>query len=283
MKKLCVIGSPVEHSLYPRMQRGLMELAGLDYEYDAVEVQKHELADFVKSAKEGAYAGFNVTTPYKREIIPLLDEISNEAKMCGAVNTVVIRNGRACGCNNDSLGFMESLRHCEIDPVGKTVLLIGVGASGQAITTALVRAGVKKVIICNRSVYPAKELAERFPEKVEWIYFGTYPLRRAAGEADLIINATNLGVSNGKMFSDLGFLRGAKPGTWLYDLVYNPQDTQLLQIGRRQGLKAIPGIYMVIPQIIEGFKDFTGQELDHEAAWTAMENLLAEGNETAEE
>lgn len=283
MKKLCVIGSPVEHSLYPRMQRCLMELAGLDYEYEAVEVQSHELADFVQTAKAGAYAGFNVTTPYKRAIIPLLDELSDEAKMCGAVNTVVIRNGLACGYNNDSLGFIESLRHYEIDPVGKTVLLIGVGASGQAITTALVRAGVKKVIICNRSVYAAKALAERFPEQVEWIYFGTHPLRRAAGQADLIINATNLGVSNGKMFSDLGFLRGANPGTWLYDLVYNPKDTQLLQQGRKQGLKTIPGIYMVIPQIIEGFKDFTGQELDREAAWTAIENLLAEENESSEE
>lgn len=279
MKKLCVIGYPVEHSLYPAIQRCLMELAGLDYQYDAVEVQKHELEDFVREAKAGAYAGFNVTTPHKRSIIPLLDEVSEEAKLCGAVNTVVIRNGKAYGYNNDSLGFLDSMDRFKIEPKGKKVLLIGTGASGQAITTALVRAGVEKVIVCNRSVYPAQDLAARFPNSVEWIYFGTVPLRRAAAEADLIINATNLGMSNGKQFSDLGFLRGANPEAWLYDLVYSPRDTHLLQQGRKQGLKTIAGIYMVIPQIIEGFRDFTGHELDRDAAWEAIAAMLGKNEQ----
>ncbi len=276
MKKLCVIGYPVEHSLYPAIQRRLMELVGLDYQYDAVEVQEHELEDFVREAKAGAYAGFNVTTPHKRSIIPLLDEVSEEAKLCGAVNTVVIRDGKAYGYNNDSLGFMDSMERFEIDPKGKKVLLIGTGASGQAITTALVRAGAEKVTVCNRSVYHAQDLAARFPDSVDWIYFGTVPLRRAAAQADMIINATNLGMSNGKQFSDLGFLRGANPDAWLYDLVYSPRDTHLLQQGRKQGLKTIAGIYMVIPQIIEGFKDFTGHQLDPEAAWDAIAEMLGE-------
>lgn len=274
MKKLCVIGCPVEHSLYPRIQRYLMEREGLDYSYEALEIMEHELEDFVKEAKNGDYAGFNVTTPYKRKIIPLLDGISDEAKRCGAVNTVVIRDGKAIGYNNDTQGFVESLRRHDFDPKGKTVLLIGTGASGEAIVAALVRAGVKKVWICNRSVYRAKALAERYPQQVEFIYFGTFPLRRAAAKCDMLINATNLGMANGKDFSDLGFLADINPEAYVYDLVYWPADTLLLRECRKLGLKTIHGIDMVIPQIIDGFMDFTGKTLDKKAAWDDIEKNL---------
>lgn len=274
MKKLCVIGAPVEHSLYPRIQRCLIEKAGLDYTYEACEVHEHELADFVAQAKAGAWAGFNVTTPHKRAIIPLLDEVSEEAKWCGAVNTVVIRDGKACGYNNDSLGFADSLQRIGFDPVGKTVLLIGTGASGEAIVSSLVRAGVGKVLVCNRGVYRAKALAERYPDKVEFLYFGTFPLRRAAATCDMIINATNLGMSNGKEFSDLGFLRDANPQAIVYDLVYSPRDTQLLRQAEKLGLRTVPGIMMVIPQVIEGFRDFTGVTMDVNEAWQAIEQIL---------
>ena len=274
MKKLCVIGFPVEHSLYPRIQRYLMEREGLDYSYEAREIMEHELEDFVKEAKAGDYAGFNVTTPYKRKIIPLLDGVSEEAKRCGAVNTVVIRDGKAIGYNNDTQGFMESLKRHSFDPKGKTVLVIGTGASGEGIVASLVRAGVKKVWICNRSVYRAKALAERYPEQVEFIYFGTFPLRRAAAKCDMLINATNLGMSNGKDFSDLGFLADINPEAYVYDLVYWPADTLLLRESRKLGLKTIPGIAMVIPQIIDGFMDFTGKQLDKAAAWDDIEKNL---------
>ena len=142
MKKLCVIGFPVEHSLYPRIQRYLMEREGLDYSYEAREIMEHELEDFVKEAKAGDYAGFNVTTPYKRKIIPLLDGVSEEAKRCGAVNTVVIRDGKAIGYNNDTRGFADSLRRYNFDPKGKTVLVIAIGCTGGhhrsvAVTRAL--------------------------------------------------------------------------------------------------------------------------------------------------
>lgn len=274
MKKLCVIGYPVEHSLYPRIQRYLMEREGLDYSYEALEVMEHELEDFVKEAKGGDYAGFNVTTPYKRKIIPLLDGISDEAKRCGAVNTVVIRDGKAIGYNNDTQGFMESLKRHSFDPKGKTVLVIGTGASGEAIVSELVRADVGKVLICNRSVYRAKALANQYPDKVEFLYFGTFPLRRAAAKCDMLINATNLGMSNGKDFSDLGFLSDINPDAYVYDLVYSPADTLLLRECRKLGLKTIPGIAMVIPQIMDGFMDFTGKPLDKNAAWDDIEKNL---------
>ncbi len=276
MKKLCVIGAPVEHSLYPRIQQCLMEMAGLDYSYDGYEILDHELADFVRSAKDGAWAGFNVTSPHKRAIMPLLDEISEEARRVGAVNTVVIREGRAIGYNNDSLGFLKSLQHIGFDPKDKTVLLIGGGASGEAILSALVRSGVGKVTVCNRSVYRAMELSERYGEKVEWMYFGTWPLRRAASQCDMIINATNLGTINGKEFSDLGFLSDANPQAIVYDLVYSPHDTLLLRQAEKQGLKTVGGIEMVIPQAIEGFRDFTGVYIDADKAYRAIGEIFAE-------
>ena len=225
-KKLYLIGDPVDHSLSPLLHGAMIAQTGVHYTYEVRRVQPRDLADFVAEAKAGGCAGFNVTMPHKEAILPLLDELSPAAAACGAVNTVCIKNGRAIGYNTDGRGFVDSLRARGLEPEGKTVLLLGTGGAGDAICDALVGAGVKKIFVTNRSVYPAQDLAARYPDKAQFIYFGIFPVRHAMAESDLFINATSLGMAGMKEFSDLGFLRDAPAGVTVYDLVYNPRQTK---------------------------------------------------------
>ena len=192
-KKLYLIGDPVDHSLSPLLHGAMIAQTGVHYTYEVRRVQPRDLADFVAEAKAGGCAGFNVTMPHKEAILPLLDELSPAAAACGAVNTVCIKNGRAIGYNTDGRGFVDSLRARGLEPEGKTVLLLGTGGAGDAICDALVGAGVKKIFVTNRSVYPAQDLAARYPDKAQFIYFGIFPVRHAMAESDLFINATSLG------------------------------------------------------------------------------------------
>ena len=211
-KKLYLIGDPVDHSLSPLLHGAMIAQTGVHYTYEVRRVQPRDLADFVAEAKAGGCAGFNVTMPHKEAILPLLDELSPAAAACGAVNTVCIKNGRAIGYNTDGPGFVDSLRARGLEPEGKTVLLLGTGGAGDAICDALVGAGVKKIFVTNRSVYPAQDLAARYPDKAQFIYFGIFPVRHAMAESDLFINATSLGMAGMKEFSDLaGGGRKARP------------------------------------------------------------------------
>ena len=247
---------------------------GVHYTYEVRRVQPRDLADFVAEAKAGGCAGFNVTMPHKEAILPLLDELSPAAAACGAVNTVCIKNGRAIGYNTDGRGFVDSLRARGLEPEGKTVLLLGTGGAGDAICDALVGAGVKKIFVTNRSVYPAQDLAARYPDKAQFIYFGIFPVRRAMAESDLFINATSLGMAGMKEFSDLGFLRDAPAGVTVYDLVYNPRQTMLLREAEKRGLPTVSGIDLLLYQAARAFKMFTGKDVDMPALFSALEGKL---------
>ena len=273
-KKLYLIVAPVDHSLSPLLHGAMIAQPGVHYTYEVRRVQPRDLADFVAEAKAGGCAGFNVTMPHKEAILPLLDELSPAAAACGAVNTVCIKNGRAIGYNTDGRGFVDSLRARGLEPEGKTVLLLGTGGAGDAICDALVGAGVKKIFVTNRSVYPAQDLAARYPDKAQFIYFGIFPVRHAMAESDLFINATSLGMAGMKEFSDLGFLRDAPAGVTVYDLVYNPRQTMLLREAEKRGLPTVSGIDLLLYQAARAFKMFTGKDVDMPALFSALEGKL---------
>lgn len=211
MKHFCVIGDPVEHSLSPRLHRRMIELTGLDATYDLCPVRAQELERFVEQARGGAWDGFNVTMPHKEAVVPYLDGLSGTAARCRAVNTVC-HGGRPRHRPQHRRGSALS-RACAPTALtaDKTALIIGTGGAGEAVTDALVQAGARLVYICNRSVYRAQALAARYPEHTRWVYFGTYPVRRGSAQADLVVNATSLGMAGCKEFSDLRFLGGRKP------------------------------------------------------------------------
>ena len=259
MKRLCVIGDPVGHSLSPVIHRALMDATGVEGCYTVCPVTPAELPDFVSAAKGGAWDGFNVTMPHKQAILPLLDDLTPQARHVGAVNTVRVAQGRAVGHNTDGIGFVNSLQMLDIHPY--TVLLLGAGGAGCAVAAALADAGVKKILLWSRGEQRRQALEKLLPGTVE----RADSIEEAAFRCNLLINATPLGMTGKESFADLSFLSKMRQGTAVYDLVYQPRMTALLRTAGERGLTAVSGLELLIGQAVEAFTFFTGIPLPPES------------------
>lgn len=270
MKQLFVIGDPVAHSLSPLLHQAMIDQTGAAYRYDVRTVRPEELPAFVRWAKDGGCAGFNVTMPHKEAILPLLDEVDATAASCGAVNTVCIREGRAIGHNTDGAGFLDSLAGQGFYPQGRTVLLLGAGGAAKAVSHALAAAGVGRVIVCARRLERAAALAAQFPGCGEGIVLAQDAIQQAAAACDLLVNATPLGMAGSPAFAGLDFLQAMPPHAVVYDLVYHPRRTALLEAAARQGLRAVGGIDLLIRQAVRAFTFFTGETPDTAALYATL-------------
>ena len=237
MLKLCVIGDPVAHSLSPMLHREMLEKADIDGTYEAVTVRAEELETFVKSAKNGAFDGFNVTMPHKEIIIPLLDELAPSARAMGAVNTVVVRNGRAIGRNTDGDGLVRSLPE-----LPEKAVVLGNGGAAKAVSRSLRQNGVE-VVICARHPAAGERPWQEIGEAVE--------------DCGLLINATCLGMDKKDDFSDFLFLQMLPKSAIVYDLVYHPRETKLLQEAKALCHPTIEGFALLKSQAELAFSIFT--------------------------
>lgn len=274
MKQLFVIGDPVAHSLSPLLHQAMLDQTGTAYRYDVRTVRPEELPAFVRWAKDGGCAGFNVTMPHKEAILPLLDEVDATAASCGAVNTVCIREGRAIGHNTDGTGFLDSLAGQGFCPQGRTVLLLGAGGAAKAVGHALAAAGAGRIIVCARRLERAAALAAQLPGCGEGIVLAQDAIQQAAAACDLLVNATPLGMAGSPAFARLDFLQAMPPHAVVYDLVYHPRRTALLEAAARQGLRTVGGIDLLIRQAVRAFTFFTGETPDTAALYDALREPL---------
>lgn len=274
MKQLFVIGDPVAHSLSPLLHQAMIDQTGAAYLYDVRTVRPEELPAFVRCAKDGGCAGFNVTMPHKEAILPLLDEVDATAASCGAVNTVCIREGRAIGHNTDGTGFLDSLAGQGFYPQGRTVLLLGAGGAAKAVGHALATAGAGRIIVCARRLERAAALAAQLPGCGEGIVLAQDAIQQAAAACDLLVNATPLGMAGSSAFARLDFLQAMPPHAVVYDLVYHPRRTTLLEAAARQGLRTVGGIDLLIRQAVRAFTFFTGETPDTAALYDALREPL---------
>ena len=274
MKQLFVIGDPVAHSLSPLLHQAMIDQTGAAYRYDVRTVRPEELPAFVRWAKDGGCAGFNVTMPHKEAILPLLDEVDTTAASCGAVNTVCIREGRAIGHNTDGTGFLDSLAGQGFYPQGRTVLLLGAGGAAKAVGHALAAAGAGRVIVCARRSERTAALAAQLPGCGEGIVLAQAAIQQAAAACDLLVNATPLGMAGSPAFAGLDFLQAMPPHAVVYDLVYHPRRTALLEAAARQGLRTVGGIDLLIRQAVRAFTFFTGETPDTAALYAALREPL---------
>lgn len=274
MKQLFVIGDPVAHSLSPLLHQAMLDQTGAAYRYDVRTVRPEELPAFVRWAKDGGCAGFNVTMPHKEAILPLLDEVDATAASCGAVNTVCIREGRAIGHNTDGTGFLDSLAGQGFYPQGRTVLLLGAGGAAKAVGHALAAAGAGRIIVCARRLERAAVLAAQLPSCGEGIVLAQDAIQQAAAVCDLLVNATPLGMAGSPAFAGLDFLQAMPPHTVVYDLVYHPRRTALLEAAARQGLRAVGGIDLLIRQAVRAFTFFTGETPDTASLYATLREPL---------
>lgn len=274
MKQLFVIGDPVAHSLSPLLHQAMLDQTGAAYRYDVRTVRPEELPAFVRWAKDGGCAGFNVTMPHKEAILPLLDEVDATAASCGAVNIVCIREGRAIGHNTDGTGFLDSLAGQGFYPQGRTVLLLGAGGAAKAVGHALAAAGAGRIIVCARRLERAAALAAQLPDCGEGIVLAQDAIQQAAAVCDLLVNATPLGMAGSPAFAGLDFLQAMPPHAVVYDLVYHPRRTALLEAAARQGLRTVGGIDLLIRQAVRAFTFFTGETPDTASLYATLREPL---------
>lgn len=274
-KKLCIIGDPVVHSKSPLIQNTMLEVLGLDYIYLCQPVPAGGVGPWLLAAKTAGYAGFNATMPHKTDLISLVDEVEEDARRFGAVNTVCIRNGRAIGCNTDGRGFLQSLRHREIDPAGQRVLLLGAGGAARAVALSLAAQGAQ-VTVCNRTLEKAEELCRADSAHLSPAGFDAATLRQRAAGCTLLVNCTNLGMAGTQgQFASLDFLEALAPGAAVCDLIYHPAQTALLARAGALGHTTLNGLGMLVFQAVFALELFTQTKIDAAAMWPHVTKALA--------
>ena len=258
--KAAVIGDPIAHSLSPRIHNSLIEKYGIDGVYVAIQVPKDELAQSIKSMIEMGFAGFNVTIPHKEEIFKLCDYKSKTAALTGAVNTVIItKDKKLFGHNSDAEGFLDNLKemHPDFDLENKSAFLVGAGGAARAIVYGLIKSGVKKIFITNRSENRVVELIKNFAQfakakECELEFLEAKTFAEELDECDLLINSTALGMAGQEALQlDLEKLNRS---AIVYDIVYKPLMTDLLKAAEKRGNKITTGIGMLIHQALVGFE-----------------------------
>ena len=271
-KILGVIGHPIEHSLSPAMHRAALKELGLDYHYDKFEVKPEELENFVSDAREN-FLGFNVTVPHKVGIIKFLDNLSKEAELIGAVNTVKVENSSAKGYNTDGLGALRALQEAGQQANGKKVLILGAGGASRAISFQLAMEGAE-ISICDKAGDKAEELAAEIMKKLNKdVRILDFPIKEKLDEFDILINATPVGMSPNINNSPLPreFLN---PSLTVMDIVYNPLETKLLKEARETGCKTVNGTGMLVNQGAESLRIWLGVEAPVETMRNALLNEL---------
>jgi len=258
-----IFGHPVKHSLSPDMHNSGFNELGLDSVYVAFDIEPENIGEATNSIRTMGIKGINITIPHKQTIIPFLDEVSPDATLTGAVNTVKNENGRLSGFNTDVGGFLRAIREdLDFTPEGKTLFLIGAGGAARAVLSAFCMNGGAVVYISDILKDKASELADQFKANFENIRFETIEmedkviLAEKFSEADILVNASPAGM-DGVGSHDIP-LASLKKSAVVYDLVYKPQNTKLLTDARELGHKASGGLTMLLYQGAESFEIWTG-------------------------
>ncbi|HZG72551.1 MAG TPA: shikimate dehydrogenase [Chondromyces sp.] len=259
MKKLYgVIGDPIGHSMSPLMHNDAFHVLGLEAYYHPFHVKPQELEAAVKGMKAIGVQGFNITIPHKSTIIPFLDEIDPLAKAIGAVNTVVLEEGKWVGYNTDGEGYVRALREEYKGNIkDKEILIIGAGGAARAIYFTLASQGIKSIHLCNRTVERAKELADNCPYNATTSSLSLKEAEENLRRYDIIIQTSSIGMSPKTEETPLsvGFIKG---GAFVSDIIYNPLETKFLREAKEKGATVQNGIKMFIYQGALAFEKWTG-------------------------
>lgn len=276
-QNLGVMGWPIRHSLSPVLQNAALEKAGLDYVYVALPVPPEKLRTAVAGLQAMGFAGWNVTIPHKQAIMPLLDEIDEDARIIGAVNTVIHKDGRLIGHNTDVTGFLLPFKRRGIDLRGKKVALLGAGGAARAVIWGLLREGVSSLAIGVRNPRKAEPLIEEFaPYGILHIHhWEDEAFREELGEADLLVNTTPLGMTPHTDGMPPVVWQDLKASAIVYDIIYTPAHTRFLREAAAHGHTILNGEEMLAGQGAAAFALWTGQEADLDCMLTALRAELS--------
>jgi len=263
--KICgLIGDPIEHTVSPAMHNAAFKALGLDFLYLPFQVKSADLGKAVGGLRALNITGVNVTIPHKVAVIPLLDALDPLAERIGAVNTIVNKEGQLTGSNTDAEGFIKALQEHGVAPKDKNTIVLGAGGAARAAAYALAGQGARLTILNRRLELDwartlARKLEKDFPQKVRVLELDEKNLEKALGEAELLVNATSVGMSPNREATPVParLLRG---GLTVFDIVYNPIKTRLLAEAEAAGARTIGGVEMLVWQGALAFEKWTGQK-----------------------
>lgn len=263
---LGVIGDPIEHSISPALHNFVLKSLDLNYCYLSFHVKIRKIQEFLTGFNTLGFHGINVTIPHKQNVIPFMDQLSSEASLLGAVNTIHFEAQKMVGHNTDSTGFLRSLGDIKNQLKNKHVIILGAGGAARAIIYALIKQKVAQIQILNRTTSKAETLANYFREKINFMDISVKPLETKYLEASLdkafmLINATAAGMYPDMTASPIDDSIEIPNSLIVYDLIYNPDETLFLKKARLAGAKVFNGLDMLIFQGIAALEIWLKQPI----------------------
>lgn len=278
-KNLGVIGWPIAHSLSPAMQAAAIQRAGLDYAYIAMPVRPETLKQAVEGLRSLGFRGFNVTIPHKTAIMDCLDEIDEDARRIGAVNTVLHEGGRLLGRNTDVTGFLRGFSRQGVTVREKRAVVLGAGGAARAVVWGLLREGVGRLVVGARNPGKARAALSDFAA-AEVFSWSDGAFLDALGAAEILVNTTPLGMTPKVEATppvDWGLVQ---PSAFVCDIIYTPARTRFLRAAEARGCRTLNGTAMLVGQGAEAFELWTGVRPDEDAMERALLEALQTGKET---
>ena len=268
-----VVANPIKHSISPFIHNSAFEATNTNGVYLAWEVDATELAETVANIRRYQMFGINLSMPYKEQVIPYLDQLSAEACLIGAVNTVVNREGTLIGYNTDGKGFFKSLPSFKISR--KRLVLLGAGGAAKAILAQAILDGVSQISVFVRS--SSMEKTRPYLEKIQnatgfrvdlLALEDVQDLQDSITKADLLVNATSVGMDGSSQPIPTSIVLPEK--LLVADVIYQPFETPFLKWAKEQGNQSINGLGMLLYQAAEAFELWTGKEMPTDQIWELL-------------
>jgi len=279
-KIIGVIGHPIKHSYSPLMHNIAFELSGLNFIYLPFDVPAASLKDALKGMLALGIKGFNVTLPLKEKIMPILKDVSDEASIIGAVNTVVNEDGVLRGYNTDVNGITESLATFKDELLGAEVTVIGSGGAARSAIYALIRNfKVGHINIVNRTEQTAESLKEYFSAKMLFSNFKAFPLFppdlvSVFQSSKLIVNTTSMGMNPNVDDAATTIKESFVKDQIVFDVIYTPVQTKLLKLAQSQGARIVTGLQMFVEQGARSYELWTGEKMPVEKVLKTLQSYL---------
>ena len=278
-RKVGIIGYPLTHSISPIFQQAAFDKLDMDIVYKVWEVTSGELSEKICDLRKEDVIGANVTIPYKEVVVSMLDELDSVASRIGSVNTIVNRGGRLVGYNTDKFGFIQSLReYARFKAQDKNILIIGAGGAARAAIRSLVDEGASSVAIANRTIGRARRLAYEFEgeKPIPIMCLTSNEFQENVSNVHLIVNCTSMGMLNGPAENCTPLnARQIPKNVLVYDMVYTPRETPLMQEAKKAEASVVGGLHMLVNQGAKAFEIWTGCTAPIGAMLEAAEMALA--------
>lgn len=248
MKKFYVIGNPIEHSLSPKLHNHWFKINNINAIYDKKKLNEEGIKNIIAEVREGKVDGLNVTTPFKKSVIPFLDELTNVASEAHSVNTIYKKKNKVIGHNTDVSGFELAIKKINTNTNNKVFFILGAGGVVPSILIAVQKMGASKIFISNRTRDKAENLKKINPN-LEVIKWGQAP------DFDIIVNATSVGL---KKNDEIKLKYNLGSNKLFFDLIYNPNETKFLMEAKKYGNHSENGKMMFVYQAQQAFSAWHG-------------------------